>query len=129
VLLLVLGGILVGVSTGLALGHGMAAINAACPPEHRGATNSTFFAVMYLGLSVPVIGAGIAMQQIGLRAGGEIFTAVVAVVIVGIGTVLMAALGRVVAQPEPVVVVSPPLPRLPAGVRVVSASAERTPAA
>jgi MFS family permease len=113
--LLLVSGIVVGISTGLAIGHGMSSINAHCPPEHRGAANSTFFAVMYVGLSVPVIGAGVAMQQIGLRAGGEIFSAVVGVVIVGIGAVLLAALRQPVALPAPL----PPLPRLPAGVRVV----------
>jgi MFS family permease len=116
--LLVISGLVVGVSTGLAVGHGMSSINEHCPAEHRGAANSTFFAVMYVGLSVPVIGAGVAMQQIGLRAGGEIFSAVVGVVIVGIGAVLLAGLGRPVAA-RPAVVIQPPLPRLPAGVRVV----------
>jgi len=124
--LLVISGLVVGISTGLAIGHGMASINTHCPAEHRGATNSTFFAVMYVGLSVPVIGAGIAMQQIGLRAGGEIFSAVVGVIIVGIGVVLLAGMGRPVARPTPVLI-QPPLPRLPAGIRVVSAPGPRTP--
>ncbi|HEY2833308.1 MAG TPA: MFS transporter [Sporichthyaceae bacterium] len=117
--LLVISGPVVGVATGLAIGHGMSSINEHCPAEHRGATNSTFFAVMYVGLSVPVIGAGVAMHQIGLRAGGEIFSAVVAVVIVGIGAVLLAGLTRPVAARPSSVVIQPPLPRLPAGVRVV----------
>jgi hypothetical protein len=42
------------------------------------------------------------MQDIGLRAGGEIFSAVVGVVIVGIGVVLLAGLQRPVAAPAPV---------------------------
>jgi MFS family permease len=100
--LLLISGIVVGISTGLAIGHGMSAINAHCPAEHRGATNSTFFAVMYIGLSMPVIGAGVAMQLIGLRAGGEIFSAVVGVVIVGIGVVLLAGLRRPVVPPASV---------------------------
>jgi hypothetical protein len=73
---------------------------------------------MYVCLSVPVVGAGVAMQQIGLRAGGEIFSAVVAVVIVGIAGVLLAGLTQPVAA-RPAVVIQQPSPRLPSGVRVV----------
>jgi MFS family permease len=115
--LLVISGLVVGVATGLAIGHGMSSINEHCPAEHRGATNSTFFAVMYVCLSVPVVGAGVAMQQIGLRAGGEIFSAVVAVVIVAIGAVLLGGLTQPVAARSSVVI-QPPSPRLP-GVRAV----------
>jgi MFS family permease len=116
--LLLVSGVVVGISTGLAVGHGMSSINANCPPEHRGAANSTFFAVMYVGLSVPVIGAGVAMQHIGLRAGGEIFSAVVGIVIVGIGVVLLAGLRAPAPAPTPVLL-PPPLPRLPTGMRIV----------
>jgi MFS family permease len=115
--LLLISGLVVGISTGLAIGHGMSSINAHCPPEHRGATNSTFFAVMYIGLSVPVIGAGVAMQGIGLRAGGEVFSAVVGIVIVGIGVVLLAGLRQPVAAPVPVLL-EPTAARVP-GARVV----------
>jgi hypothetical protein len=40
--------------------------------------------------------------------------------------VLLAGMGRPVARPTPVLI-QPPLPRLPAGIRVVSAPGPRTP--
>jgi len=89
VVLLTLAGIIGGTATGLALGHGIAAINTGCPPDRRGETNSAFFAVMYLGLSVPVIGAGLAIASVGLRAGGEIFSAAVAAVVALVGITLL----------------------------------------
>jgi MFS family permease len=92
--LLVLGGIAAGVGTGLALGHGIAAINTECPEARRGETNSAFFAVMYMGLSVPVIGAGFAINALGLQTGGEIFSAAAAVVVAAVGVSLLAETRR-----------------------------------
>jgi MFS family permease len=97
---LVLAGITAGIGTGLAIGQGIATINTRCPPERRGETNSAFFAVMYIGLAVPVIGAGVAVNQMGLRSGGELFSGCVAVVVVAIGLSLMWELTRNQA-PEP----------------------------
>jgi MFS family permease len=84
----VLAGGLAGVGVGLAIGHGVATINADCPPERRGEANSTFFAVMYIGLSVPVIGAGFGVRQWGLQTGGEIFAVAVTVVALAVGVSL-----------------------------------------
>ena len=104
VLLLLLGSVLAGVGIGLALGHGLASINQDCPPARRGETNSTFFAVLYAGLSLPVIGAGVMVNVFGLRAGGEIFSAVVAAVACIVGTSLLIPRrdGRSDAAPPPV---------------------------
>ena len=89
VLLLLLGSVIAGIGIGLALGHGLASINQDCPPARRGETNSTFFAVLYAGLSLPVIGAGVMVNVYGLRAGGEIFSAVVAAVALTVGVNLL----------------------------------------
>ncbi|MGQ0467638.1 MAG: MFS transporter [Sporichthyaceae bacterium] len=88
-LLFVIAGGLAGFGVGLAIGHGVATINADCPPARRGEANSTFFAVMYAGLSIPVIGAGFAVRQWGLQTGGELFSAAVAVVALAVGASLL----------------------------------------
>ncbi|MGQ0846466.1 MAG: MFS transporter [Sporichthyaceae bacterium] len=89
VVLFVVAGGLAGVGVGLAIGHGVATINAECPPERRGEANSTFFAVMYLGLSVPVVGAGFGVREWGLRTGGEVFAVGVTVAALAVGVSLL----------------------------------------
>jgi MFS family permease len=92
--LLVLAGMTAGTGTGLAIGHGIATINTQCPPERRGETNSAFFAVMYIGLSVPVIGAGVAVDGMGLQAGGELFSGAVALIVAAVGLSLLTDINR-----------------------------------
>jgi hypothetical protein len=74
----------VGLGQGLALGGALAAINQRAPVERRGETASSFFVVMYVGLSVPVIGAGVAVYYIGLRPAGLVFSAAVALLVLGV---------------------------------------------
>jgi MFS family permease len=74
----------VGLGQGLALGGALAAINQRAPVERRGETASSFFVVMYVGLSVPVIGAGVAVYYIGLRPAGLVFSAAVAVLVLAV---------------------------------------------
>jgi hypothetical protein len=50
----------------------------ATPPDRRGETVSTFFAILYAMLSVPVIGVGVLIQAIGLRPAGVVFAGLVA---------------------------------------------------
>jgi MFS family permease len=68
----------VGIGQGLVLGAGLAAINQRAPVEHRGETASSFFAVMYVGLALPVIGVGLAAQAFSLRTAGIAFSGAVA---------------------------------------------------
>jgi len=77
--LLVAGGVLAGLGQGVSFRHGLAAINAASPPQHRGEVASAFFVLMYVGISVPVVGLGLVAQAAGLRTAGLVFAAVVAV--------------------------------------------------
>jgi len=71
----------VGVGQGLVIGAGLAAINQRAPVEHRGETASSFFVVMYVGLSVPVIGVGVAAHAWSLRGAGIAFSAAVAALV------------------------------------------------
>ncbi|MFJ5830769.1 hypothetical protein [Streptomyces sp. NPDC093089] len=67
-----------GLATGVALGHGVGSIATRSAPERRGATVSTFFAVLYAMLAVPAIGVGVLIRAAGLRPAGAVFSAVVA---------------------------------------------------
>ena len=72
----------VGLGQGLVIGAGLAAINQRAPVEHRGETASSFFVVIYVGLSVPVIGVGVVAHAWSLRGAGIAFSAAVAALVV-----------------------------------------------
>jgi MFS family permease len=74
----------VGIGLGVVIGAGVAAINQRAPVEQRGETASSFFVVMYVGLSLPVIGVGVAAQSFGLRAAGIAFSAAVAALVLAV---------------------------------------------
>jgi MFS family permease len=80
----------VGVGQGLVIGAGLAAINQRAPIEHRAETASSFFVVMYVGLSVPVIGVGLAANAWSLRGAGIAFSAAVAALVLAV----LASLAR-----------------------------------
>jgi MFS family permease len=88
--LLVLGGVIAGLGHGLAFRAGMTAVNTRAPAEHRAAVASSFFVVMYVAISLPVIGEGILARATGLRAAGLTFATAVAAVAV----VVLVLLGR-----------------------------------
>jgi len=77
-----------GLGQGLVINAGLAALGERAPAERRGETASSFFVVIYLGLSLPVIAAGVAIHYTSLRAAGIGFCA---------GTGLLA-LGVLVSQ-------------------------------
>jgi MFS family permease len=80
----------VGFGQGLVIGAGLAAINQRAPVERRGETASSFFVVMYVGLSLPVIGVGLASQAFSLRTAGIAFSAAVAALVLTV----LASLAR-----------------------------------
>jgi hypothetical protein len=84
----VLGGVIAGVGHGLSFRAGLAAVNAGAPADLRGAVASSFFAVMYAAISLPVIGVGLLADVTGLRTAGLIFAAAVAV-LAGVALVLL----------------------------------------
>ncbi len=71
----------VGLGQGLVIGAGLAAINQRAPVERRGEIASSFFVVMYVGLSLPVIGVGLAANVWSLRGAGIAFSVAVAVLV------------------------------------------------
>jgi MFS family permease len=78
--LLVAAAIVAGLGQGLSFHAGLDAVSAKAPADLRGTVASSFFIVMYLGISVPVIGEGIAETGLGLRTAGIAFSVVVAAI-------------------------------------------------
>lgn len=76
---LLIGAAVNGLATGVALGQGIATITSRGAPRYRGASVSTFFAILYTMLAVPAIGVGVLIRASSLRSAGEIFSAAVAV--------------------------------------------------
>ncbi len=79
-----------GLGQGVVVSAGLAAIAERAPAERRGETASSYFVVLYLGLSLPVIGAGVAIHFTSLRPAGIGFCAGVGVLALG---VLVSLLG------------------------------------
>jgi MFS family permease len=59
-----------GLGQGVVVSAGLAAIAERAPAERRGETASSFFVVLYVGLSLPVIAAGVAIHYTSLRPAG-----------------------------------------------------------
>ncbi|MES1947238.1 major facilitator superfamily transporter [Salinisphaera sp. C84B14] len=76
---LVAGAIVAGIGQGVAFRAGMGAVTAASPAARRGEVASTFFVVLYVAISIPVVGIGVAAQTLGLRTAGIGFSMAVAV--------------------------------------------------
>jgi MFS family permease len=104
--LLVLGGVIAGFGHGLSFRAGLAAVNARAPAKQRAEVASSFFVVMYVAISLPVIGVGVLAQATGLRPAGLTFAAVVAalaaVVLVLLARQPTSAAGRVLARRQSV---------------------------
>ncbi|MGP4002455.1 MFS transporter [Streptomyces sp. 8N706] len=81
---LLVGAAVNGLATGVALGHGIGSITTRSAPQHRGASVSTFFAILYSMLAVPAVGVGVLIRATGLRPAGETFSAVVAALALGV---------------------------------------------
>jgi MFS family permease len=80
----------VGFGQGFVIGAGLAAVNQRAPVERRSETASSFFVVTYVGLSLPVIGVGVAAHSFGLRAAGIAFSAAVVLLLLAV----LASLAR-----------------------------------
>ena len=88
--LFVIGGILTGAGAGLVFRGAMVAAGAAAPPESRAEVLSGFFLGAYMGLSVPVVGLGIATRYAPAR---DVMLVFVVLVIVALVASLRAVIG------------------------------------
>lgn len=87
--MMVTAGVVAGLGQGMSFRAGLAAVNAEAPPAQRAAVASTFFIVVYVALSLPVVGEGVAADAVGLRRSGIAFSVAVALLA---GTALVALL-------------------------------------
>ncbi|MBC8092041.1 MAG: MFS transporter, partial [Pseudonocardia sp.] len=76
---LVAGAVIAGVGQGLTFSKGLAAVQQRADPTARAGITSTYFVVLYVAISLPVVGVGAASQAWGLVAAGVMFTGAVAV--------------------------------------------------
>jgi MFS family permease len=76
---LIAGAVVAGLGQGFSVGAGLAMLNAGTPADRRGEVSSSYFVLLYLALSIPIVGMGLVTQVTGLREAGLIFTAFVAV--------------------------------------------------
>jgi MFS family permease len=76
--LLVAGGVVAGFGQGLSFRSALGSITGASPSEHRAAVSSSFFAICYVGISIPVIGVGAGSDAYGLVHTAEVFAGIVA---------------------------------------------------
>jgi MFS family permease len=67
-----------GLGQGMVVGAAVGAINNRAPVERRGETASSFFVIAYLGLSIPVIACGIAIDATSIKTAGIAFSAAAA---------------------------------------------------
>ena len=68
-----------GIGQGISFSRGLADVVELAPSGRRAEVSSTYFVVAYVGLSLPVVGAGLAIQHWGLRTAGVSFTIVITV--------------------------------------------------
>ncbi|HVV31125.1 MAG TPA: MFS transporter [Mycobacteriales bacterium] len=95
---LVVGAVIAGAGQGLSFRAALSAVTTASPVAQRGGVSSSFFAVCYIGISVPVIGVGVAAKHYGLVHTGEVFAGIVA----ALALAAFASLLR--SRPRPVTV-------------------------
>jgi MFS family permease len=77
---LVVGGLVAGVGHGMAFSRGLAAVVERTPAQRRAEVSSFYFVVAYVGISLPVVGEGLAAHAWGLRTAGVSFAVAVAIV-------------------------------------------------
>ncbi len=77
--LLVAGAAVAGVGQGMSFRAGLGAVSAGSPPAQRSEVASSFFLVLYVAISLPVIGEGIATAAFGLVPSAVTFSVIVAV--------------------------------------------------
>jgi len=77
--LLVIAGVIGGAGQGLSFRAALGLVTQVIPAEQRGGVASSFFAVVYVGISLPVVSIGVGTREYGLVHTGEVFAAILAV--------------------------------------------------
>ncbi|OZD14216.1 MFS transporter [Rhodococcus sp. 06-156-3C] len=95
---LLVAAVVCGIGQGITFSKGLASVTEELPPDRRAEVTSTLFVVLYIAISVPVIGAGAAATAWGLVTAGVVFSAAVAALAV---VSLILLFGRTTANQEP----------------------------
>ena len=77
------GAVVAGLGQGAAFRAGLQAVTNGAPADRRSEVSSTFFLVLYVAISIPVIGVGAGTQVFGLVPTAVVFAAVVALLALG----------------------------------------------
>jgi MFS family permease len=88
--LLITAAVVAGLGQGVSFRAGLASVNAQAPAAQRAGVASSFFVVLYVAISLPVVGEGLAANVVGLRTAGISFSVAVAV----LAAIALAALLR-----------------------------------
>ncbi|WPB95340.1 MFS transporter [Streptomyces malaysiensis] len=80
--LLVLGAVVAGTGQGLSFHAAVRVVTERSPAHRRAEVTSALFVLMYLAISIPVIGVGALTVAVGLRTAGLVFTGCVALLAV-----------------------------------------------
>lgn len=87
---LVVGGVVTGLGQGCSFRSALGAIVGASPGEQRAAVSSSFFAICYVGISLPVVGIGALSDAIGLQKTAVSFAVAIAL----LSAIALASLAR-----------------------------------
>lgn len=78
---LLIGTALAGIGQGISFRAGLAEIAATSPPHRRAEVTSSFFVVLYIAISLPVIGLGVVVQFAGIQRATLIFASLTIVLV------------------------------------------------
>jgi MFS family permease len=82
--LLIASAVVTGLGQGAVFAGALAAINARAPVDRRGETASSFFVVTYLGLSLPAIALGVAINATSIKPAALVFCVVIGAVVLAV---------------------------------------------
>ena len=80
---LVAGAVVAGFGQGASFRAGLQAVTGAAPADRRSEVSSSYFLVLYIAISIPVIGVGAGAQVFGLVPTAVVFAGIVALLAVG----------------------------------------------
>ncbi|MGH3802070.1 MAG: MFS transporter [Pseudonocardiaceae bacterium] len=90
---LIVGAVIAGLGQGMSFRAGLGSVLSASPPDKRGEITSSYFVVLFVGISIPVVGEGAAAKAFGLIASGMVFAALVAI-LAAVALLLLVRSGR-----------------------------------
>jgi MFS family permease len=88
------GAVIAGVGQGMSFRAGLGSVTRASPPDKRGEITSSYFVMLYVGITIPVIGEGAAAMAFGQIVSGLAFAAIVAILAAVVLMLLVRSAGE-----------------------------------